>query len=77
MQATDLAKAAIRAWESKDVGGLASLLSDDFVCRGLLPQPIQKVHYPAHRHKNFIAVQAPGILCQREDHHDDHGRFLT
>ncbi len=47
MQARNLAKAAMRAWESKDVIVLASLLSDDFVCRGLLPQPVQKkVHTP-------------------------------
>ena len=45
MQAKELAKAAIRAWESKDVSGLASLLSDDFVCWGLLPQPSQKEQY--------------------------------
>src|SRR5947209_15044325 len=45
MRATDLAKAAISAWEAKDVRGLTSLLSGDFVCRGLLPQPIQKVQY--------------------------------
>ena len=45
MRATDLAEAALRAWESKDVSGLASLLSDDFVCRGFLPQPAQKVQY--------------------------------
>jgi hypothetical protein len=45
MRATDLAEAAMRAWESKDVSGLASLLSDDFVCRGFLPQPVQKVQY--------------------------------
>lgn len=45
MEARNLAKAAMRAWESKDVIVLASLLSDDFVCRGLLPQPVQKVQY--------------------------------
>ncbi len=45
MRATDLVKAAMRAWESKDVSGLASLLSDDFVCRGFLPQPVQKVQF--------------------------------
>lgn len=45
MRAINLAKAAMRAWESKDVVVLASLLSDDFVCRGFLPQPIQKMEY--------------------------------
>jgi hypothetical protein len=36
----------MRDWESKDGIVLASLLADDFVCRDLLPQPIQKVQYP-------------------------------
>ncbi len=45
MNTTDLAKAAIRAWESKDATSLDSYLSNDFVCRGLLPQPIQKAQY--------------------------------
>src|SRR5690242_13146137 len=45
MNTTDLAKAAIKAWESKDTNSLTSLLSDDFVCRGFLPQPVQKVQY--------------------------------
>src|SRR2546428_1570407 len=37
MNTTDLAKAALRAWESKDAKRLDSYLSDDFVCRGFLP----------------------------------------
>ena len=45
MQAADFANAALRAWESKDVGGLSTLLSDDFVCRGFFPQPVQKAQY--------------------------------
>ena len=45
MNTTDLAIAAIRAWESKDAESLVSYLSDDFVCRGLLPQPAQKAQY--------------------------------
>ena len=45
MPATNLANAAMRAWESKDEMVLASLLSDDFVCRGFLPQPVRKVQY--------------------------------
>jgi hypothetical protein len=45
MQATDLAKAAMRAWESKDVNGLAALLSNDFVGIGLLPQRVHKAEY--------------------------------
>jgi hypothetical protein len=39
--------------------------------------PAGSSDYTAHRHKNFIAVQTPGVLRQREGHHDDHGRFLT
>src|SRR6266436_7602962 len=45
MNSTDLAKAALRAWESKDAKSLDSYLADDFVCRGFLPQPVQKAQY--------------------------------
>ena len=45
MQATALAQAAMEAWEPGGVGRLAPLLSDDFVCRGVLPHPVQKVQY--------------------------------
>ena len=45
MRAINLARAAMRAWESKDVIVLASFLVDDFSCRGLLPQPVQKMQY--------------------------------
>lgn len=45
MNATDIAEAAIKAWESKDADSLASYLSDEFVCRGLLPQAIEQVQY--------------------------------
>jgi hypothetical protein len=45
MRAIDLAIAAMRAWELKDVNTPASLLSDDFVGQGLLPQPVQKAQY--------------------------------
>ncbi len=46
MNAKDLAEAAIKAWESNDAEGLASLLSDDFDCQGFLPQhPVQKAQY--------------------------------
>jgi SnoaL-like domain len=45
MSATDIAQIAMQAWESKDANGLASCLSDDFVCRGFLPQPVSKVQY--------------------------------
>ncbi len=47
MRATDIAQTAIQDWESKDANGLASCLSDDFVCRGFLPQPVDKVQYIA------------------------------
>jgi SnoaL-like protein len=56
MQARNLAKAAMRAWESKDVIVLASLLSDDFVCRGLLPQPVQKMQYLSFMQAIMTAV---------------------
>ena len=45
MRAKNLAEAAMRAWESKDMNVLASLLADDFGCRGFLPQPVQKAQY--------------------------------
>src|SRR5947208_14970834 len=45
MQATALAQAAMEAWEPGGVNRLASLLSDDFVCWGVLPHPAQKVQY--------------------------------
>ena len=45
MREIHLATATMRAWESKAEIVLASLLSDDFRCRGLLPQPVQKVQY--------------------------------
>ncbi len=45
MRATDFAEAAMRAWEAIDMKALASLLSDDFVGRGLLPQPVRKAQF--------------------------------
>lgn len=45
MHATELATAALSAWESKDAESLNSYLSEDFVGRGLLPQPVQKAQY--------------------------------
>ncbi len=47
MRATDIAQTAIQDWESQDANGLASCLSDDLVCRGFLPQPVDKVQYIA------------------------------
>jgi hypothetical protein len=40
--ATILVQAAIEAWEKKDASALASYLSDDLICRHLLPQPVGK-----------------------------------
>jgi SnoaL-like polyketide cyclase len=40
--ATVLVQATIEAWEGKDASALASYLSDDLMCRNLLPQPIGK-----------------------------------
>ncbi len=40
--ATVLVQAAIEAWEKRDAGALASSLSDDLICRHLLPQPVGK-----------------------------------
>ena len=45
MRAAEFANAALRTWESNERDGLATLLSDDFVCRDFLPQPVQKVQY--------------------------------
>lgn len=45
MRAKDLADAALRAWEARNMKALASYLSDGFVGRGFLPQPIRKVEY--------------------------------
>ena len=42
--------------ESKDEIVLASLLSDDFSCRGLLPQPVQKVQYLGFMQAIMIAM---------------------
>jgi hypothetical protein len=56
MQARHLATATLRAWESKDEIVLASLLSDDFRCRGLLPQPVQKVQYLGFMQAIMIAM---------------------
>ena len=37
-----LVQAAIEAWERKDASALASYLSDDLICRHVLPQPVGK-----------------------------------
>jgi hypothetical protein len=40
-----ITQTAINAWESGDANGLASCLSDDVVCQGFLPQPVDKKQY--------------------------------
>ena len=40
--ATVLVQAAIEAWEKKDASALASYLSDDLICRHVLPQSVGK-----------------------------------
>jgi hypothetical protein len=56
MRAMNLATATMRSWESKDEIVLASLLSDDFRCRGLLPQPVQKVQYLGFMQAIMMAI---------------------
>jgi hypothetical protein len=45
MPATALAQDATKVWESKNASALASYLSDDVVCLGFLPQPLDKAQY--------------------------------
>lgn len=45
MNAIEHATTALKAWESNDVDRLRALLSNDFVGKGLLPQPINKAQY--------------------------------
>jgi hypothetical protein len=40
--ATALVQAAIQVWEEKDASALASYLSDDVICKQILPQPVGK-----------------------------------
>jgi hypothetical protein len=42
MHATALVESAIQAWEEKDANALASYLSDDVICKQILPQSIGK-----------------------------------
>ncbi len=42
MHATAIVQAAIQAWEEKDADVLASYLSDDVICKQILPQAIGK-----------------------------------
>jgi hypothetical protein len=45
--ATALVQGAIEAWEEKDASALASYLSDDVICKHLLPQPVGKAQLVA------------------------------
>jgi ketosteroid isomerase-like protein len=40
--ATALVQTSLAAWERKDASALASSLSDDLICRHILPQPVGK-----------------------------------
>jgi hypothetical protein len=42
MRATAIVQAAMQAWEEHDANALASYLSDDVICKQLLPQSIGK-----------------------------------
>jgi hypothetical protein len=42
MRATAIVQAAIHAWEEKDANALAPYLSDDVICKQILPQSIGK-----------------------------------
>jgi hypothetical protein len=42
VRATTIVQAAIKAWEEHDSDALASCLSDDVICRHVLPQSIGK-----------------------------------
>ena len=42
MRATAIVQAAINAWEKKDTNALAPYLSDDVICKQMLPQSIDK-----------------------------------
>jgi hypothetical protein len=42
MRATTIVQAAIHAWEEKDDNALSPYLSDDVICKQILPQPIDK-----------------------------------
>lgn len=43
MRATAIVQAAMQAWEEHDANALASYLSDDVICKQILPQSIGKV----------------------------------
>ena len=45
MSATTIAKAALAAWEARDLDKTASLLADDFVLTGPAPEPLGKAAF--------------------------------
>jgi len=63
MSATTIAKAALAAWEARDLDKTASLLADNFVLTGPAPEPLskaaflmfQKVHNDAFADWSFNA----------------------
>jgi predicted ester cyclase len=45
MSNTDIVKAGLKAWEAADAQTLASLVADDFVVSGPVPQPLGKQEF--------------------------------
>jgi predicted ester cyclase len=45
MSNTDIVKAGLKAWEAADAQTLASLVADDFVLSGPVPQPLGKQEF--------------------------------
>jgi predicted ester cyclase len=56
MSAADSAQAAMKAWEVYDANTFASYLSDDFVCTGPLPQPLNKEQYVGYMKAMMTAM---------------------
>ncbi len=59
MRATVIMQAAIQAWEEKDANVLASYLSDDVICKQILPQPIDKAQLIAFMNWNALSRTIP------------------
>ena len=45
MNAIDIVKSSLRAWEANDAAPLSSLLADDFAFSGPVPQPLNKAEF--------------------------------
>jgi hypothetical protein len=56
MSVADRAQAAMKAWEFHDVNTFASYLADDFVCKGPLPQPLNKEQYSGYMKAMMTAM---------------------